>query len=267
MEAQDAYLYMECDCEAVTEKDEEREEETDDDDDDGDDGETTKPTFVRFLENLGCAYYSAGIMTQAWVKRGFMPVLQVVTKKDDFQEYGYFVLSKSVTDEALIVKYFEDSFYSSKHGILWNGEEDDKNALWHGTMDELFEIAELRRDLIIPSRIINPKDYDYGALNDMYRGILAWKAQGCPMWSGRARGEERWKLFVRVRDPYYSPTKTPLARVVAEEWDARNVAAAKIQAWFRAWQWRLKVLYNPNTEIGKAYLLRKFALQMACDEG
>lgn len=189
-----------------------------------------------------------------WERSGFKAVLQVVKDDTGWQEWGVFLLVNMESREAIITAYFEDSYYSSKTGI----QMDEFNVQWRGPLDGLFEIARRRRDPKVPARAILASDCDFAVWDELFRGILAWQAQGCPLWSGRGRGPMRFDLFVPSNHRCYNGAKTPLARVVAAEWAASNAAATKIQAAFRGWRWRLTVLFNPHTELGRAYLARSY---------
>lgn len=194
-----------------------------------------------------------------WQRDGWRTLVQAVAREDGYDEWGYFVLLRGADGadggasgsailgaEARIVPYQEESYYSSQQGV------EHSRPVWAGTVAALLDLADRRADPALPARALLPEDHDFAAWDDLYAALRAWRALGLP---GRLADVG---LRRRTALPW-AERKAPLARDVAEEWARRERAAARIQAAFRGWRWRLRVLFNPHTREGAAHLARQWA--------
>ena len=191
------------------------------------------------------------VTDRPWRRDGWVDVLQVLTRgheKDDYEKAGYFLLVNMIVSTARIVPYYEESYYSSKAGIRAQGED----VVWEGALEELFRMAEQKLDPKMPVRTLCPQDFDYEVWTQLFGGIAAWRQEGCPtsrpQWHGRMRGGT-WES-----GNAYEQRKTPYADERIEITRMRMKAAARIQAAFRGWRWRMCVLFNPHTEVGRRHL-------------
>jgi hypothetical protein len=186
--------------------------------------------------------------TYPWEADGLHAVLEVIVQSNGFEKNGFFLLVHKTKKYAKIVPFIEESFYSSLSGIR------DHQYIWQGSIDELVHISDNMLDLNMNGRKIQSDDFDYATWDELYSGVRAWRDQGFPLWIGG--------MQIYGTREYWSSHKTPIAARVAHEWKQKQKAATLIQATYRAWKWRLNVLWNPNTDIGYKYLQNNFKNHM-----
>jgi hypothetical protein len=186
--------------------------------------------------------------TYPWEADGLHAVLEVIVQSNGFEKNGFFLLVNKTKKYAKIVPFIEESFYSSLSGIR------DHRCIWQGSIDELVHISDNMLDLNMNGRKIQSDDFDYATWDELYSGVRAWRDQGFPLWIGG--------MQIYGTREYWSSHKTPIAARVAHEWKQKQKAATLIQATYRAWKWRLNVLWNPNTDIGYKYLQNNFKNHM-----
>jgi hypothetical protein len=207
----------------------------------------------------------------SWKRGGWTDVLKATDYDDGCISTGYFLLVQTggaVLEEsspgfascafpafcsaisppfrAKIMPFFEGSFYSSLQGIK------DDNSVWEGDDRELMYIAEHMLDPKMRARQLCKDDFDFEIWDAMYKGVVAWRDNGFPLWRGRQG------VSILRGAAYWNRVKTPEAKEVAAAWTRMNDAATVISAAFRGWIWRLRVLYNPHTEVGRSYMTSLF---------
>lgn len=141
-------------------------------------------------------------------------------------------------DEAMVVWFHEHSACSSLDMM-------SQRPTWQGTCAQLLEMARGCRDPAFPRRRLDPADQGYELWAELWAAVVAWAAVGCPRWRGRLQ-------VGRTKGRLWQAGKVPEARQVVAE----HASAARIQAAFRGWTWRRKVLWNPITAVGAARLRR-----------
>ncbi len=173
-----------------------------------------------------------------WQKKypGYKCVLEHIVHNGGWEKEGWFVLNNYDTHTAVIVGFFEGSYYSSQQGIREHAPR------WQGGTEELVRLATDKNDHRCPGRRMMPDDVDFEAWCELYEGIRSWSLLGCPDWSN----EGRWGPYLRSWQRF---AKTPFATNVT-----RIRAATVIKAAWRGWRWRLSVLFNPHTSIGRRKL-------------
>ncbi|DBA66450.1 TPA: hypothetical protein ACH3X2_002427 [Trebouxia sp. C0005] len=180
----------------------------------------------------------------AWQKclPGYSCVIQHIVEDYGYDKNGWFVLVNYETELAIIASFDEQSYFSSQNGM------DCDKYLWEGTLDALVEMARLRRDVSIPWREILPEDHNFQHWSNLYKGICSWEKLGYVNWSDTSRWgpwdkRSLWKQ------------KTPFADNITALYLRFTHAATLIQAVWRGWKWRLSVLLNPHTSVGRRRLL------------
>lgn len=179
-----------------------------------------------------------------WEVDGYSAILEIIVMDNGREKNGFFVLVNKQVDMAKIVPFMEESYYSSKAGIL------EHRCVWQGSLSRLIDMSKMMMDLKVAGRILDPNDFDYNTWKQMYDAIQAWHEQGQPLWQGRLKQMKHLH--------HWCSQKTPIAYDVIKSWNEKNKAAAKIQAAYRAWKWRINVLYNPHTIEGQHFLKTSF---------
>ena len=109
----------------------------------------------------------------------------------------------------------------------------------------LVSMAERHVDPSFPMRRMISEDHYYTHWHIFYDGISAWAELGKTDWSdtsrwGSSHGDHRFSW----------EHKTPSATNIVMLYKDWSHAATVIQAAWRAWRWRLFVLWNPSSVIG-----------------
>lgn len=165
-----------------------------------------------------------------------------------YDKKGWFLLVQYDHELAIISHYDEASYYSSQAGM------DCNEFMWQGSIKQLISIAELKVDPCFPQRRFIPEDHQYLHWHILFDGIVAWDQLGRPDWSQTSR----WGPFRAAQRASHSG-RTPFAinvMMLCKNWSR---AATVIQAAWRAWRWRLCVLWNPSSAVGRRRLAKEAA--------